>query len=70
MRLLSDIYMSIFGTGTLPEAETLGIRRFFRDLSFGQRPQPLERAREPKIEVSGSIIVLLLIGWGYTAYNM
>ena len=43
-----------FDTCTLPEAEILGIRSFFRDLSFEQHPRPWKGAREPKIEVSGT----------------
>ena len=39
---------------TLPEAEILGIRSFFRDLSFEQHPRPWKGAWEPKIEVSGT----------------
>ena len=44
-----------FDTDTLPEAEILGIRSFFRDLSFEQHPRPWKGAREPTIEVSGII---------------
>ena len=40
-----------FDTYTLPEAEILGIRSFFRDLSFEQHPRPWKGAREPNIEV-------------------
>ena len=38
----------------LPEVEILGICSFFRDLSFEEHPRPWERARDPKIEVSGT----------------
>ena len=52
MFLLSDTKIALFRH--LYEAEILGIRSFFRDLSFEQHPRPWKGAREPKIEVSGT----------------
>ena len=42
-----------FDTNGLPEAENLGIRSFFGDLSFGEGLDPKIKGLEPKIKVSG-----------------
>ena len=55
-----------FDTYTLPEAKNLGIRSFFRDLSFEQHPRPWKGAREPKIELSGT--KKIMTGWGYCGH--
>ena len=75
MFLLSDTKIAIFRYSySLPAAEILGIRSFFRDRSFEQHPRPWKRAREPQIEVPGTsfvlslepkIIAFFITGWGY-----
>ena len=44
--------MSYFGKTEVPEAQELGICRFFRDLAVGHGPGAGEGPRTPKIEVS------------------
>ena len=59
--LLSCTTWPYFDTNTLPEAESLGVYNFFRDVSFEQHPRPGQRlgnqkmrSLEPNIEVSGT----------------
>ena len=55
--LLANTKMVIFqsfDTHKLPEGDILGIRSFFRGLSFEQQARPWRGAWEPNIEVSGT----------------